>query len=56
MAMVGSGKWVVILEHSAAHGWNNKCAIGIVSDNAYSNRILWSHSLWGIYVFAIGQL
>ena len=39
MAMVGSRKWV-ILEHSAAHGWNNQCAIGTVSDNAYSSRIM----------------
>ena len=50
MATVGSGKWV-ILEHSAAHGSNNHCAIGTVSDNAYSSKILCSHPLWGICLF-----
>ena len=48
--IVGSGKWV-ILEHNTAHGWNNQCVIGVVSENAYSSRILWSYTLWAVCLF-----
>ena len=39
MATAGSEKWVN-LEYTIDHGWNNQCTINMVSDNAYSSRIL----------------